>query len=74
MIPEELATGASNQKEVSVDIGQIKLRMYQGDITLANVDVIINGTNNEMDLSLGNLSYSNCLQLQNKVSIFILVI
>ena len=44
-----------DQKEVSVDVGNLKLRIYQGDITQAGVDAIVNGTNNEMDLTQGNL-------------------
>lgn len=55
MIPKEVTSGAS-QKEVVVDMGNLKLRMYQGDITLADVDAIVNGTNNTMDLSKGNIS------------------
>ncbi|XP_061194345.1 protein mono-ADP-ribosyltransferase PARP14-like [Saccostrea echinata] len=48
--------GSDSQKEVSVDFGPIKLRMYQGDITLADVDAIVNGTDSEMDLSKGEVS------------------
>ena len=46
-----------DQKEVSVDVGNLKLRIYQGDITQAGVDAIVNGTNNEMDLTQGNLHF-----------------
>lgn len=53
IIPNEAASGA-NQKEVVVDMGNLKLRMYQGDITLADVDAIVNGTDSEMDLSKGD--------------------
>ncbi|XP_061194415.1 protein mono-ADP-ribosyltransferase PARP14-like isoform X2 [Saccostrea echinata] len=53
VVPE---AGVGGQKEVSVDIGPIKLRMYQGDITLADVDVIVNGTDSEMDLNKGAVS------------------
>lgn len=53
MIPEEFQTTVS-QKEVSVDIGNLKLRMYQGDITDAYVDAIVNTTDSDMDLSKGN--------------------
>lgn len=55
MIPKEATSGAS-QKEVAVDMGNLKLRMYQGDITLADVDAIVNGTDITMDLSKGNIS------------------
>lgn len=55
VIPEEATSGAS-QKEVAVDMGNLKLRMYQGDITLADVDAIVNGTDITMDLSKGNIS------------------
>lgn len=55
VIPKEATSGA-NQKEVAVDMGNLKLRMYQGDITLADVDAIVNGTDITMDLSKGNIS------------------
>jgi hypothetical protein len=64
VIQDELAGGVSNEKEVSVDIGPIKLRMYQGDITLANVDVIVNGTDSEMDLTRGNVNFSRDIIIQ----------
>ena len=54
MLPELISKGHGDQKEVSVDIGKLKLRMYQGDITCADVDVIVNGTDPDMDLSKGN--------------------
>lgn len=56
VIPNE-ATGGANQKEVAVDIGNLKLRMYQGDITLADVDVIVNSTDITMNLSTGNICW-----------------
>lgn len=55
VIPKD-ATSEASQIEVAVDMGNLKLRMYQGDITLADVDAIVNGTNNTMDLSKGNIS------------------
>lgn len=68
MLPEEATSGA-NQKEVVVDMGHVKLHMYQGDITLADVDVIVNGTDSEMDLSKGtgnlNLYLENYLYIQS---------
>lgn len=50
------ATSEASQNEVVIDIGNLKLRMYQGDIIHANVDVIIHGTDITMDLSKGNIS------------------
>lgn len=38
----------------SVDIGDLTLNVYQGDLTEANVDVIDNGTNRELDLTRGD--------------------
>lgn len=55
MIPKE-ATSGTSQKEVVVDIGNLKLCMYQGDITLADVDAIVKGTDITMDFSKGNIS------------------
>lgn len=55
MIPKEATSGAC-QKEVAVDIGNLKLCMYQGDITLADVDAIVNGADITLDLSEGNTS------------------
>lgn len=55
VIPKEATSGAS-QKEVAVEIGNLKLCMYHGDITLADVDAIVNGTDIVMDLSKGNIS------------------
>nr|XP_034317327.1 protein mono-ADP-ribosyltransferase PARP14 isoform X2 [Crassostrea gigas] len=55
MVPEEATSGAK-QKEVVVDMGHVKLHMYQGDITLADVDAIVNGTDSDMDLSKGGVS------------------
>lgn len=41
-------------KQASVDIGDLTLKIYQGDITEASVDVIVNGTNKDLDLTRGN--------------------
>lgn len=49
-------TSGASEKEVVVDMGNLKLRMYQGDITLADVDAIVIGTDITMDLSKGNIS------------------
>lgn len=43
----------SGNKQASVDIGDLTLKIYQGDITEAEVDVIVNGTNRELDLTRG---------------------
>lgn len=56
MIPKEAATSEASQNKDTVDIGNLKLRMYQGDIALANVDVIIHGTDITIDLSKGKIS------------------
>ncbi|XP_052088528.1 protein mono-ADP-ribosyltransferase PARP14-like isoform X4 [Mytilus californianus] len=37
----------------SVDIGNLVLKIYQGDITAVKVDVIVNGTNIDLDLTKG---------------------
>ncbi|CAC5424295.1 Protein mono-ADP-ribosyltransferase PARP15 [Mytilus coruscus] len=37
----------------SVDIGNLVFKIYQGDITSVKVDVIVNGTNTELDLYKG---------------------
>ncbi|XP_071137975.1 protein mono-ADP-ribosyltransferase PARP14-like [Mytilus edulis] len=37
----------------SVDIGNLVLKIYQGDITAVKVDVIVNGTNTDLDLTKG---------------------
>ena len=44
-------------KQASVDIGDLTLKVYQGDITEASVDVIVNGTNRDLDLTRGNCIY-----------------
>ncbi|CAG2225270.1 PARP10_14_15 [Mytilus edulis] len=46
----------ADNKESSVDIGDLTLKVYQGDLTEANVDVIVNGTNRELDLTRGGVS------------------
>ncbi|XP_069140966.1 LOW QUALITY PROTEIN: protein mono-ADP-ribosyltransferase PARP14-like [Argopecten irradians] len=43
-------------QEVVVEIGNVKLKIYQGDITQAKVDAIVNGTNAEFDLKRGKVS------------------
>ncbi|XP_071169371.1 protein mono-ADP-ribosyltransferase PARP14-like [Mytilus edulis] len=46
----------ADNKQSSVDIGDLTLKVYQGDLTEANVDVIVNGTNRELDLTRGGVS------------------
>ncbi|XP_033757735.1 protein mono-ADP-ribosyltransferase PARP14-like isoform X1 [Pecten maximus] len=43
-------------QEVTVDIENIELKIYQGDITKAKVDAIVNGTNADFDLTRGIVS------------------
>lgn len=43
----------SESEEFIIDIGNLEFRVYQGDITKANVDVIVNSTNPDFDLSKG---------------------
>ncbi|XP_052088524.1 protein mono-ADP-ribosyltransferase PARP14-like isoform X2 [Mytilus californianus] len=40
-------------KEYSVNMGNVVLKVYQGDITAVKVDAIVNGTNTELDLTIG---------------------
>lgn len=53
IIPNDFTTGVS-QKEVAVDIGNVKLRMYKGDITDADVPAIVNCVGIETDLGKGS--------------------
>jgi hypothetical protein len=43
----------SDSEEFVLDIGNLEFRVYQGDITRAAVDVIVNSTNPEFDLTRG---------------------
>lgn len=48
------ATGQSdNMDESLLQIGSLKLRVYQGDITHAQTDVIVNTTNSDFELTRG---------------------
>ncbi|XP_071137980.1 protein mono-ADP-ribosyltransferase PARP14-like isoform X2 [Mytilus edulis] len=40
-------------KEYSVNMGNVVLKVYQGDITNVKVDAIVNGTNTDLDLTIG---------------------
>ncbi|CAG2200838.1 unnamed protein product [Mytilus edulis] len=40
-------------KEYSVNMGKVVFKVYQGDITNVKVDAIVNGTNTELDLTIG---------------------
>lgn len=46
----------ADNRQASVDIGDFTLKVYQGDLTEATVDVIVNGTNKELDLTRGGVS------------------
>lgn len=66
--------GPHDHKVVSVDVGHLKLRIYQGDITQVGVDAIVNGTNSDMDLSEGNIhfleyyvSHNTCRRIIDKM-------
>lgn len=43
----------SDSEELVIDFGQLEFRVYKGDITTANVDVIVNSTNPQFDLTRG---------------------
>lgn len=43
----------SDSDEIVIDFENLEFRVYQGDITLASVDVIVNSTNPEFDLKRG---------------------
>lgn len=43
----------SDSDEIVIDFDKLQFRVYQGDITQANVDVIVNSTNPEFDLNRG---------------------
>lgn len=43
----------SDSDEIVIDFDHLELRVYQGDITKANVDVIVNSTNPQFDLTRG---------------------
>ncbi|KAK3095440.1 hypothetical protein FSP39_014712 [Pinctada imbricata] len=53
----ELDPPPSDQR-VSVPMGSINMNIYQGDLTVADVDVIVNSTNSEIDLSKGAVAKS----------------
>ncbi|XP_076078270.1 protein mono-ADP-ribosyltransferase PARP14-like isoform X1 [Mytilus galloprovincialis] len=40
-------------KEYSVNMGNVVFKVYQGDITAVKVDAIVNGTNTDLDLTIG---------------------
>ncbi|CAG2207725.1 unnamed protein product [Mytilus edulis] len=44
-------------KEYSVNMGNVVLKVYQGDITNVKVDAIVNGTNTDLDLTIGKEFY-----------------
>ncbi|CAG2243958.1 unnamed protein product [Mytilus edulis] len=46
----------ADNRQASVDIGDLTLKVYQGDLTEATVDVIVNGTNRDLDLTRGGVS------------------
>jgi hypothetical protein len=41
-------------------MGSLTFKIYQGDITAVQVEAIVNGTNTDLDLSLGK----NCFYIQ----------
>ncbi|KAK3094887.1 hypothetical protein FSP39_007507 [Pinctada imbricata] len=47
---------SSSDSQVELDIGQITLKVYQGDITQADVECIVNSSNRELDLNRGKVS------------------
>ncbi|VDI15797.1 Hypothetical predicted protein [Mytilus galloprovincialis] len=46
----------------SVDIGNLILKVYQGEITAVKVDVIVNGTNTDLDLDLTKGAVANAIR------------
>ncbi|XP_052101663.1 protein mono-ADP-ribosyltransferase PARP14-like isoform X2 [Mytilus californianus] len=61
-LPDQGVSGGWQQRALadnrqgSVDIGNLTLKVYQGDLTEASVEVIVNGTNRELDLTRGGVS------------------
>ena len=51
----------SDQNKIyCVNMGSLSFKIYQGDITAVQVEAIVNGTNTDLDLSLGK----NCFYIQ----------
>lgn len=51
----------SDQNKIyCVNMGNLSFKIYQGDITAVQVEAIVNGTNTDLDLSLGK----NCFYIQ----------
>ncbi|CAC5404074.1 PARP10_14_15 [Mytilus coruscus] len=61
-MPDQRESGGWQQRALadniqgSVDIGDLTLKVYQGDLTETTVDVIVNGTNKELDLTRDSVS------------------
>ncbi|CAC5392514.1 Protein mono-ADP-ribosyltransferase PARP15 [Mytilus coruscus] len=45
-----------DDKVYSINLGKIVLKVYQGDITTVQVEVIVNSSNTNLDMSLGEVS------------------
>ena len=52
--PSGYSGGDLSSTQIELDIGDIMLKVYKGDITEADAEVIVNSTNSEFDLSRGN--------------------
>lgn len=51
----------SDQNKIyCVNMGSLTFKVYQGDITAVQVEAIVNGTNSDLDLTLGK----NCFYIQ----------
>ena len=51
--PRTARPGTSHGRPYTFYLNKIQLKVYQGDITTAGVDVIVNSCNTECDLSKG---------------------
>ena len=51
---------SDQNKSYCVNMGSLTFKIYQGDITAVQVEAIVNGTNTDLDLSLGK----NCFYIQ----------
>lgn len=47
---------SDSDKEYNVNMGSMVFKIYQGDITAIKVDAIVNGTNVDLDFSIGNIT------------------
>lgn len=60
----------SDSDEIVIDFDNLELRVYQGDITKANVDVIVNSTNPQFDLTRGNIQATTLCTYRIQIIVF----